>query len=87
MNKPWLKCTERCGIVHNSYDIQPKKTLYLMTKVIFTGYFNISFLFASVNIPIIVMYGHTDGVENRIIFLFCYSYNIFSSKISKENLD
>ena len=62
-----------------------------MTNVIFTGYFNISFLFASVKVLIIIMYGQTDGVENRIrlfvLFLFCYSYNIFSSKISKENLD
>ena len=37
-----------------------------MTNVIFTGYFNISFLFASVKIPIIVMYGQTDGVENHM---------------------
>ena len=59
-----------------------------MTNVIFTGYFNILFLFVSIKIPIIVMYGQTDGVGNRIVlFLFCYSYNIFSFKISKENLD
>ena len=46
-----------------------------MTKVIFTGYFNISFLFASVKVLIIIMYGQTDGVENRISkgYLF-YSY-------------
>ena len=37
-----------------------------MSKVIFTGYFNISFLFASIKIPIIVMYGQIAGVENRI---------------------
>ena len=38
-----------------------------MTNVIFTGYFNISFLFAFVKVPIIVMYGQTEGVEKRII--------------------
>ena len=46
-----------------------------MTNVIFTGYFNISFLFPSVKVLIIIMYGQTDGVENRIntYYLF-YSY-------------
>ena len=44
-----------------------------MTKVIFTGYFNISFLFAFVKVPIIVMYGQTDGVENHIK-TYGYSY-------------
>ena len=39
-----------------------------MTKVIFTGNFNISFQFTSVKIPIIVMYGLTDAVGNRIIW-------------------
>ena len=36
-----------------------------MTKVLFTGYFNISILFASVKIPIIALCGQTDGKENR----------------------
>ena len=65
-----------------------------MTKVLFTGYFNISILFASVKIPIIALCGQTDGKEKngsfqRLfgIFLFSYGYKIFSSKISKENLD
>ena len=45
-----------------------------MSKVIFTGYFNISFLFAFVKIPINVMYGQTDGVESRIK---PYIYNMY----------
>ena len=44
-----------------------------MTKVIFTGYFNISFLFASVKIPIIVMYGQTDKTAPSKGYLV-YSY-------------
>ena len=38
-----------------------------MTNVIFTGYFNISFLFAFVKFPIIVMHGETDGVKKRYV--------------------
>ena len=59
-----------------------------MTNVIFTGYFNILFLFVSIKIPIIVMYGQTDGVENHIntSYIVNYKYNILVHNNERSTL-
>ena len=45
-----------------------------MTNVLFTGYFNISILFASVKIPIIALCGQTDGKTAPSKGYLVYSY-------------